>query len=156
MRKQPNKALASIAHHEAGHAIMCWKERVRVDRITIIPNEIAEGSVRHANVLTGIDLEYDNSPRAQRRIEALVRVCLAGPIAQRAFYPRGYRHQHGQNDHIQAVTLLSKMTGSIEEQEAYLHLLSTQTNQYITGREGSALVSGVAAALLERKEIPPP
>ena len=154
MSKQPSKALASTAHHEAGHAVMCWKEGIRVNRITIVPNEEAAGSVERANPLLGIDLEYDGSTRARLRVESCVKVCLAGPVAQRAFNPKGYRKYHGQGDQDKAVDVLSRMVGSDEELEAYLRLLTIQTEQYITGSCGSALVSGVAAALLERKEIP--
>jgi ATP-dependent Zn protease len=154
--KQPSRALASAAHHEAGHAVMCCKERIRVNRITIIPSEGATGSVGHANPLHGINLECDGSTRARMRVESYVKVCLAGPVAQRAFNPKGYRRYHGQDDYRQAEDVLSTMVGSYEEREAYLRLLYIQTKQYITSPAGGALVSGVAAALLERKEIPPP
>jgi ATP-dependent Zn protease len=91
-RNPTPSALEATAIHEAGHAVAAWLLRVRVNSATIIPHSGALGHVTHANPLRGVDLEWDDSDRARLRAERYIKVCLAGPLAQKKFNPRSYRH----------------------------------------------------------------
>ncbi len=78
---------------------------------------------------------------------------LAGPIAQRKFSPKGYRHYHGGQDHEWATDLLMHYTGSDEEVEAYINLLHVQTRQALDLPWVWTAVIAVAEALLDKGEL---
>ncbi len=82
------KALEATAYHEAGHAVAAYKVGMKVKRLTIVPSGDALGSHQHHAYFPGVNLEYDSSPRAQRRAENFALVCFAGPAAQRRFNPK--------------------------------------------------------------------
>jgi ATP-dependent Zn protease len=80
--KRTRSQLESTAYHEAGHAIAEWRLLVRVPRrLTIEPDGDSLGFSEGSNPLIRVDIEWDDSPRAQRKAENLVRILLAGPAA---------------------------------------------------------------------------
>ena len=149
----PKKNLKYVAYHEAGHAVMCFHQRVAVRGATIVPDEEVGGRVFHANPLKGVRLDIETTTRSRWQMEKLVRVCLAGPEAQRRYSPRSWRNAHGSDDFSQAVDLLGYFCGSSEEIEAYLHLLRVQTRQFLRLPHVWQAVQSVAEALLESKQL---
>lgn len=150
--KAPTKALISTAYHEAGHAAVAIKLGVRVKRLSIISSDGAMGQVQHSPYLTGIDPAYDASAKAQRRMENLVLVCLAGPGAQRKHNAKGYRKYHGEGDYDTALDLLWRMSGSGEAVAVYLKLMEIRARDMVAGPLVWAGIEGIAkAALVHRK-----
>ena len=83
---------ATVAYHEAGHAIAAWRlsGRQHLYRVTIVPDADSLGSTYH-DPFHGIRLDDgDDSPRVQRRAENAMLIALAGPAAQRRYNPRGF------------------------------------------------------------------
>ena len=149
--KNESKALEATAFHEAGHAVMAFFEHLRVDEISIVENDDSKGRTRHEDPLRNIHLDIDGSNRARLRAEAAIRVALAGPIAQRLHSPKGYRRYHGDFDHRQASEIISDITGSTEEANAYMRLLEIQTKQALGMKW--PIVQHLAEALLERRRL---
>ncbi len=147
------KAIEATAYHEAGHAVLCWKERVRLKGASIIPDRTSAGRIAHSHPLKGINPEFDTSTHSRVRMEKEVRILLAGTIAQRKFSPKGYRHYHGGQDHEWATDLLMHYTGSDEEVEAYINLLHVQTRQALDLPWVWTAVIAVAEALLDKGEL---
>ncbi len=48
------KFLEATAYHEAGHAVMAWDEGIKINSISIVPDEKASGRIMHADPLRGI------------------------------------------------------------------------------------------------------
>lgn len=124
----------AIAYHEAGHAIAAWRllnGRNRVHRVSIVRDDDSLGQINHAPLLRGIQLDVDDSPRAQRKAEDLMLVCLAGPAAQCKYNPRTVRHYHGAGDCEQVYDLLSHLCSSDKEKDLYFRLMETRAEQFV-------------------------
>ena len=153
MAKKPTKALWSTAYHEAGHAVAAFHLGIKGKSVSIEPIEDSAGHFQHANPLQGIQLDVDGSDRARLRVERLVKVCFAGPIAQRRFNPKGYRTSHASSDFETATGVLMRLTGSTKELEAYAELLHIQTEQMICNRLNWLRIEEVAKALIEQRKL---
>ncbi len=151
---KPTKALQSTAYHEAGHAVAAWHVHVPTKDLSIIPDDSSLGRHFSGPYFTGVNPEFDDSPRCQRRLENKALVCLAGPAAQRRFNPHGYRHYHGKSDYRQAVDLLSYIAPEPEELGAYIGLIKIRARNFVGRPDMWAAIEAVAAALLDRGEIP--
>lgn len=147
------KTVQSVAYHEAGHGVMCWLKNLKINTLTIEPEEDVSGRVTHSSPLNGMNIDYDCSDRARLRMEKLVVVCCAGPIAQRKFNPKGYRRIHGSGDYSTAVDLRSYFSGNDEEVEAYLKLLEVRTKNALNLPHNWGIVKSLAEILLEKKTL---
>jgi len=108
-----------VAYHEAAHAVVALLERVKVYSATIIPIDEAEGVTRHHNLLYGRGVEWDASHPNRIRMERLVRMALAGPVADEL---SGVQDERTDDEHC-AAELVGYFTGNTEETEANLKLL---------------------------------
>lgn len=143
----------SSACHQAGHAVAAWYHNIDVKLITIKPASDALGRAQHPNPLQGVDTAWDTSTRARIRMERLVSVCLAGPLAQRKFSLVGFRRSHAEDDWQQAVDLLSYFVVSHEELEAYFRLLQIQTQNLLSLDFVWQNVLNLATVLLKRETL---
>lgn len=107
--------------------------------------------VGHANPLRGFQLDVETTTRARLKMEAAVIVSLAGPIAQRRFNKRGYRHYHGADDRHKAVNLIGYFAGSNEEIKAYFKWLYVRTDGLVN--RWWPLIGHLAQELLDRKNL---
>jgi hypothetical protein len=127
-------ALAVSAHHEAGHAVVAWREKIAIRSISIVPDEATFGRVRHQNPLSGIRLDCDGSNRARLRAEKIIRMCLAGPAAQRKYRPRSSWVRGGSGDDgdfARALDLVTRISGSAEHAAAYYKLLEIEARSLV-------------------------
>lgn len=58
--------LEAVAFHEAGHAVIAWREEVKIKKVSIIPDTTRAGFVTYANPLRGIHLDIDGSDHGGR------------------------------------------------------------------------------------------
>ena len=152
MRRR-TKALQSTAYHEAGHAVAAYRHGMKVKRLTIVPSGDALGSHQSHAYFTEINLEYDSSPRAQRRAENFALVCFAGPAAQRRFNPTGYRSYHGADDVHQAIGMLIYLAGDNEILTTYAKLMNLQARAFIESAVNWRTVEHLAAVLLDQRTM---
>lgn len=146
------KALQSTAYHEAGHAFAAWRVGVRTKKLTIVPHADAAGTHVH-EPYSGIDLEYDSSPRVQRRIENMALVLYAGPAAQKRFNSKGFRRYHAGSDWSRASQLLSYVVGDSDVHAAYIKLIDLQATKLIGLPNHWPVIKGIAEALLEHHTL---
>lgn len=147
------QTLQSAAYHEAGHAVVAWYHNVKIKRVTISPDKDFLGRAQHRNPIEGINTAWDLSTRARLRMEYLVHVCLAGPLAQRRFSLMGFRRSHADDDCRQAGDLLNDFVVSHEEFKAYFRLLEIQTQNLLDLDYLWQRVKALAAVLLERETL---
>jgi hypothetical protein len=107
--------------------------------------------MRCVNPLRDIRLDSDDTPRARIKIENSIIMYLAGPIAERRFKSRSFRHWHADDDHRRAVDLALRLCGHRESATAYLKWLEIRTKDLIDLRWQS--VGRLAAGLLEKSTL---
>jgi len=103
--------LRVAAFHEAGHAVVAFKERVAIRSITIAASRDYAGRLIRAKPYQGIQLDIDDTPRSRNRIKAVVRVLLAGFMAQKMKDPNSYRSHHDTIDRQTAADLIRRIAG---------------------------------------------
>lgn len=143
--RKAEKAIQATAYHEAGHVVVTLHEKEQVESVSIA------GRMTHTNPLRGIDVEWDDSPQIRSRTESLIRICLAGPIAQKRFNPHGFRKHHAEHDWEEATNLVLYLGGDEETTNACLQQLENQTHDIIDRHWKH--VGAVAEALLEQKKL---
>jgi len=149
--RSTNRDLA-VAHHEAGHAVACFYQRIRIRKVSIEPEDSAAGSIRFRNPLEGVNLELTSSDGDRLKMERLATVCFAGGLAQRHFSKHSYRTWHDEDDRMAASNLIRRFVGSHEQLDAYYTLLRLQTEDLV---EGSwwADIQKLATALVQNRVL---
>jgi hypothetical protein len=75
--------------------------------------------------------DFERSRQIRLRGERLIRVSLAGPIAQRRFNPRSWREYHGQHDHDKALDMVCYYAQYPEHAQAYMRVLEIEARQLV-------------------------
>lgn len=143
----------SSAYHEAGHAVVAWYHNINLELITLGAAEDETGRTQHVDPLQGIDTAWGPTVADRIRMEQLIGVCLAGPLAQRKFSLVGFRRAHAEDDWQQAVDLLSYFVVTHEELEAYFRLLEIQTRNLLNLDFVWKSIANLAAVLLECRTL---
>jgi hypothetical protein len=141
--------IARVAIHEAGHAVVGWRSKMRITRVTIVPTADALGSATHHR--TPAFLEKIGEGRlSNERVEAVVQTLLAGPEAERKFCGR-YDHQGASADYDGAHDYIIRHVGSDDEGKAWVKLCRIRTRARIAFLWDE--IVAVAEALEERKTV---
>ena len=135
------------AFHEAGHAVMCWHEGITITEATLFPAKDSGGHVLHRSVLHNSDVAKNDSDMRRLRYIALIRVALAGAIAQKHFRPKSHHHKGAKADRASARELALRVEPNGDCVFALLKLCDLQ----VKARLDMALVHEVAVAL--QKEV---
>ncbi len=146
----PNPA---TAYHEAGHAVAAWLFGYGcvIKRVSAVAEEDFLGVLEGGSPLADMDPEWDSAPEVVAALENDAVILNSGPVAQRRFKPRSWREYHGSKDRSDAVSLVGKLGGSIEHEEA-LHARLYQRAEALISAHW-AEVEAVAAALIECGEL---
>lgn len=139
---------STTAFHEAGHAVVACREGIAVNSATIVSTPDYRGLVTHADPLRGIRMDIEDTLRSRSRARALIRVCLAGHLAQKMKYPRS--HFGGQDDFSTAADLITYI-GTQNTTNAYMKLLELQTLDILNVFWFQ--VEALAQALLDQKSL---
>src|SRR5579864_9460208 len=113
----------ATAYHEAGHAVAAVLEGFTLYKVQVggpsIPVD-ADGLTVSGSLAKTLNSEADGVARRDRvRIEKSVRIYLAGALAQRLHARRSCRTHHASSDFGRVIDLLSLVTRSTEELQAY-------------------------------------
>jgi hypothetical protein len=142
---------AMTAHHEAGHAVVASALGYKPMSATIIPTREDHGWVKYPNPLRGIQLDIDGSDKARLRAERLIKICLAGPLAQRRFKPSSWRRGHGASDFDMAADVAMRVCGSGKQAAAFVKWLEVVTREMVEAQWGP--ITRVAERLMARKRL---
>ena len=150
--------LESTAYHESGHAVIAIKEGIGGVQASIKPDETTLGRVNHDTPLKGVqplDCIVDLSRSEREQIESLVRVYLAGSIAEEIFNPIRFSKFEYQShaDYHSALNLLQHLVGTDEELDAYINLLHIQTKQALSDPDIWIIVQTLANELLKKESL---
>jgi ATP-dependent Zn protease len=151
MKQRSSNPRRATAYHEAGHAVMCRHEGVRLNKVTIVSDESTAGSCGHEKLIRGKYPDTDDSDRMRLKIEKRVRIALAGVIAQKLYNPRSFRNYHASADYEAAVDMALHVSGSAKQAEAWLKWLEICTRDTIQAQW--SIVEGLAEALLKESTL---
>lgn len=124
MSKRTQKSLEATAYHEAGHAVIAWREGIKIKEISIVPDKKTLGHVNHDSILKRINMDSGRSKIIWERGQKIIKISLAGIIAQRKYSPRSVRNYHDHSDYQNAAEVGNKMVGTIRQLDALLKFLS--------------------------------
>lgn len=139
----------SAAYHEAGHVVIGWCMGLMPENISISEDNVSVEA--HRLPLPRKTCEFMGSYNNVGHMQSVVRIFLAGGIAQRRFDPRGSGECHGAPDYERAVEILSRFVSTDRERDAYINLLMVQTEQLLD--TWWPQVEVLAKALLERSKF---
>ncbi|HXS41482.1 MAG TPA: hypothetical protein VN766_14955 [Stellaceae bacterium] len=147
----PNPIMAA-AYHEAGHAVMCHLLHLRIRSVGIDADELVGGETTHDNPPLGRASPADGSGRS--RMEKIVMLCLAGPLAQRKFTRGGSQEDDGGAiDAETASGLATRFFRSRKTAEAYIAFARAWVWQKFEEPRIWAAVERLARALIERRRL---
>lgn len=148
-----------VAYHEAGHAVMSALEHVPFCSVTIASTEHYAGRLQPGNPPEGFLPEHTAASdfRSRRRVEARVRVCLAGEVAERILAGsrmwRLPRVVSSRPDFAAAMDLLHCLTDVEDTLNAHLQLLYLQARDTLKIPHNLTCVEAVAEALIECRTL---
>jgi hypothetical protein len=151
MSKRSTSQVEATAYHEAGHAVIAYVLGYRPQSVTIVPTVDTAGHIINTNPLHGFQLEIDSSAEARLRIESLITICFAGPIAQKRYNPRSWRRAHGQWDYEKIAELGLRVCGSAEQASAFIRWREIVACDMV--RAHWPRIQLVAGQLLERENL---
>ncbi len=148
------KQLTATAYHEAGHTAATIEVNLRVKEVSIIPNK-ERNSLGHCSGPKAprwlLDADHDVSLRVRDRLERMIIVLLAGPIAEAQWTGRR-NHVGASGDVKKAVDLMSHLAGG-KEADAYLAWLYIRAENIIASDATWGVVQAIAEALLAQRRI---
>jgi hypothetical protein len=151
MSKRNTSQFEATAYHEAGHAVIAYVLGYRPQFVTIVPTLDTAGHIIHPNPLDGCQRNPDSSDEARLRIESLITICFAGPIAQKRYNPRSWRRAHGQWDYEKVAELGLRVCGSAEQARAFIRWREIAACDMV--RAHWPRIQLVAGQLLERENL---
>ena len=151
------RKLATIAHHEAGHAVAAF----HVGR-EVKPIKFTSGDERESHHIIApyfSDEELDNriweevTGDFQQSIEKKAFITLVGPWAQKKYNPKGFRKTHAEGDFQAAMKLLSDVRDDEEVLEYYFKVINVEARNFVQDRFNWGIICQLANALLNQPEM---
>jgi ATP-dependent Zn protease len=151
--KRTAKQLESIAHHEAGHAVMVITFNRALKSITIVPNSDtgALGECFDAKRPKWFQPEVYDDPRHERRLEEEVLILLAGLAAEHRIAGRNNWRGAGQDFHHAVDVASYRFSGDVLQK--YLNYMTARTRSIVSGPMFWIQVQALSAALLEHRTL---
>jgi ATP-dependent Zn protease len=140
------------AFHEAGHAVAAYLLRKKFRYVTIRPNEVFDGYVRHEKPRDPLEdgLGELRNKRSSRERDILT--SLAGGVA--TFIVTGKHERTGSYGDLQhALDLAEDICGSREECDAYIHWLSIRCEGMLRSPANRFALEALAGELLRQEKV---
>jgi hypothetical protein len=145
--------ITSAAYHEAGHAVVCYFQRIEVRRVSVVSDDIEEhlGITHHGGAPKRVT--RDASDYTRMKVERYVVMCFAGQLSQAKL--RDKHPEWGmEGDDRNAIEITLQMFGNEEIAGAFRHYCWCLSRALVT--QYWRLIEAVAAALLQRKTLSGP
>jgi hypothetical protein len=128
--KPGSKRFVSLCHHEAGHAVISHVLKIRISKITVIPNGNVLGQVTHRKTKLMDQLEFEYSSSLRNKCENQIMSCYAGNIAQSKHEGRDVKYGFG-HDYQSIAIFLAKMSNREAVRNAYSRWLFERTKELV-------------------------
>lgn len=155
MKKERFTQKMKVAYHEAGHAVMCYIEKVKFRYVTIIPNEKENfaGALLPEKFRDTSNPEYVEDDNIKPLIEKRVLVSFAGGIATYILTGR-HDHRGSEKDYLMAHNIATKLCGPNDQLcQKYLDWLRVRCEDTMIKPVNQYMVEILASMLLEHGTI---
>ncbi len=143
-----------IAYHEAGHAVMCYRQHVAFRHVTIVPEgDVSLGHVATTGYPASFQPDINEDAKTRDRVEREVMIFFAGAAAEEiaGLYDPELAGEWADNHAL--IDLASYVSSETEELEAYLAWLRLRTRNILSAAYLWSAVEGLVTALLAEKTI---
>jgi len=151
------RKLATIAHHEAGHAVAAFHVGIKAKPIKFTSGNEMESHDIAAPYFSDEDLDNrvweEGTGEFQQSIENDAFISLVGPWAQKKYNPKGFRKTHAEGDCQAARKLLSDVRGDEEVLEHYFRMINVEARNFVQDRFKWSIICHLANALLNQPEM---
>jgi len=153
-RRSFQDQIQAAAYHEAGHAVMCYLMHLRITSVSIGNDGLHNGEMTHENPFRGVDRARDDSFGARLRIEKIIMLCLAGPLAQQKSAPGALSRDYGgAMDEDTASSLAMQFFHSRKTARAYVYFARAWVRQKLDEPAIWAAVERLASVLMKQRKI---
>ena len=148
------RQLATVAHHEAGHAVAAFHCDIEIKSVTIIPGSGTDGLHQSTPYFSDEELENITLPEMtgelQLSIENYAFITLTGPWAQKTYNPKGFRKAHLEGDWHSALRLLSRVREDNEALELYVQLIDIDARNFVRDKFNWGVIRHLAGVMLNQ------
>lgn len=137
------------AYHEAGHGLLAFLNKVRIVKISIVPNELA-GSLGYLISSNKLIDAGAMTTTNKDRLEHFIMITLAGCAAEKIF-DSSCDISGSAVDFQIADQLLKDLTHGPKEKELLKELLVARTTRLLKQKENWAMVDALAIHLLNNE-----
>jgi ATP-dependent Zn protease len=149
-KMRTTKAIETIAHHEAGHAVVAHFQRIKVKQVTLLL-DVERGILGYTH--TGGAPKWvgrDPSDRVRMDVERYVVMCFAGELAEARFC--GEHPKWGmESDDERAIEISLNICGNEEIAGAFRHYCWCLSRALVAQHWRE--IETLTTALLERKTL---
>ena len=133
---------------------MCRSVRLAINSISVVPDGLFSGAISHRNPFEAAEFEPGDSDRARLKIEKVIMVCMAGPVAERKYAPKESLRGHGGAvDFDMAADLALRLFRSKTTADAYLRFVETWVRQKLDDPSRWRAVECLAEALMRQGRL---
>ena len=159
-RGKPPKDFPRITFHEAGHALLCWRGDIPLQRITVFPwAKTGLRGVCHFDVLALAPADPDPKNWSEEYFEAVVMSAFGGPEAERRFVWGDDRQEFSMgsmSDMDMAASLCAARKDSADEAVNYAGQLQERTRDVVKEPSNWQTIEALASYLLEHHTVMAP
>jgi hypothetical protein len=155
IHQQPSSATikAAAAYREAGHAVTAWHHGIILETISIHRGKKSDQNNVWNHPMSGFNFDWIRKVRPEMLIERLALVCLAGPVAERRFHPRGPRESVSKERIQCADDLLNLLLDSREKGMQKRRKLEAKAEKLMRRRDLWEKTEYLAGILLQKKML---
>ena len=142
----------ATAYHEAGHAVAAIENRVKLIRVSIIPDDDSSGRCNYTYPEWKGSPDSENNSKWRYRLEKLAIGTLSGMAAEGLYL--GHDPEDGyEDDQHRAICYLSYLTGSNEELGAYFEWIKRRARGLVRTPIVRLTIEAVAEVLLDKQVL---
>jgi ATP-dependent Zn protease len=146
------RKLETVAYHEAGHAVACFRLKRPFKYVTIVPDDEFHGHVKTGKTPKWFQPDVEVDRKTERWIQREILADFAARAAEHRHTGRASWRDASQ-DLRNASNLADYLYGSAREVRKYLSDKIKEAEAFVAEPSNWILIEAVAVALMERQTL---